>query len=174
MKLKIILKKASALFLMRRFIFIRGTKKKTSFQIYLLKKVRSENRLRIEEEKKIAYNQMITFFNLCSKSYQKAIDIIKPSTQTYINVSKCYRLAGEFDLSQKMVDQAMKLESGNPVVWKESGFLLEQKGEYSLAFDAYKKYLIFKPTAEDRDDIANRMTRLAKEIEEPPQKEDGP
>ena len=154
--------------------FHKGHKEKSKLSNLSFKKVRSENMLRIEEEKKVAYNQMLTFFKLCSKSYQKAIDITKPSTQTYINISKCYRLAGEFDLSQKMVDQAMKLESGNPVVWKESGFLLEQKGEYSLAFDAYKKYLIFKPTAEDREDIANRMTRLVKEIEEPPQKEGGP
>ena len=123
--------------------FHKGHKEKTKLSNLSFKEVRPENRLQIEEEKKIAYNQMITFFNLCSKSYQKAVDITKPSTQTYINMSKCYRLAGEFDLSQKMVDQAMKLESGNPVVWKESGFLLEQKGEYPLAFDAYKKYLIF-------------------------------
>ena len=160
-------RKSECFLLNAEIYFHKGHEEKNKQSKWSLQKVSPENALQVEEDKKIAYNQMLAFFNLCSENYQKALDIIKPSTRTYINMSKCYRLVGEFDLSQKMVNQAMKLENGNPLIWRESGFLLDQKGEFSLALDAYKKYLTLNPTAEDRSDIVNRMERLEEEMEEP-------
>ena len=118
----------------------------------------------IENDKKVTYNKMISYYKLCTDSYQRAIDIAPQNSTLYIDLSRCYRFAGEFDMSQKMVEKALEIERGNPVVWRENGLLFEQKGEYALALEAYKQYLILNPSADDRDAIVQQMKELESKI----------
>ncbi len=119
---------------------------------------------KIENDKKVTYSRMISFYKLCTDSYQRAIDVAPQNSTLYIDLSRCYRFAGEFDMSQKMVEKALEIERGNPVVWRENGLLFEQKGEYALALEAYKQYLILNPSAEDRDAIVRQMKELESKI----------
>lgn len=118
----------------------------------------------IENSKKVTYNKMISFYKLCTDSYQRAIDIAPQNSTLYIDLSRCYRFAGQFDMSQKMVEKALEIERGNPAVWRENGLLFEQKGEYALALEAYKQYLTLNPSAEDRDAIVRQMKELESKI----------
>jgi tetratricopeptide (TPR) repeat protein len=118
----------------------------------------------VENDKKVTYNKMISFYKLCADSYQRAIDIAPQNSNLFIDLSRCYRFAGEFDMSQKMVEKALEIERGNPVVWRENGLLFEQKGEYALALEAYKQYLILNPSTDDRDAIVRQMKELESKI----------
>lgn len=120
--------------------------------------------LKNEQDKQRAYNGMISFYKLCAENYQRAIDIAPQTANLYIDLSRCYRFAGEFDMSQKMVEKALDIERGNPMVWRENGLLFEQKGEYALALEAYKQYLTLNPSAEDRSAIVQQMKELESKI----------
>lgn len=126
--------------------------------------ISEENFESLENNKRMLYTQMISYNRLCAKSYQQAIDIASQPAKVYIDLSRCYRFAGEFDKAQRMVEKAISLEEGNPVVWRESGLIFEQKGEHSLAMEAYKKYLLLNPNADDRDQIVQRMRILESKI----------
>lgn len=117
-----------------------------------------------ENEKKVTYNQMISFYKLCAENYQRAIEIAPQTSTVFIDLSRCYRFAGEFDMSQKMVEKALDIEPGNPVVWRENGLLFEQKGEYALALEAYKQYLTLNPSAQDRKSVVRQMKDLESKI----------
>lgn len=126
--------------------------------------VTEENSKTLEDEKRATYAKMISYHKLCAGTYQKAIDIAPQPSGIYIDLSRCYRFAGELDKSQKMVEKAISIEPGNPAVWRENGLIFEQKGEFALAMEAYKKYLILNPNAKDRDQTVNRMRSLETKI----------
>lgn len=122
--------------------------------------ITEENARALENDKRRTYAKMISYHKLCAGTYQKAIDIAPQPATIYIDLSRCYRFAGELDMAQKMVEKAIVIEHGNPVVWRENGLIFEQKGEFALAMEAYKKYLILNPNAQDRNQIVQRMREL--------------
>lgn len=126
--------------------------------------ITSENSVTLERDKDRTYNQMIGHYNSCSLNYQKAIDIANQPAKIFIDLSRCYRFAGDLDLAQKIVEKALEIEKGNPEVWRENGLIFEQKGEDALALEAYKQYLIISPSAKDRKSIINRMKALEAKI----------
>lgn len=144
--------------------FYQGAQEKEKLARLTAKTVDPNEVVQIENEKKRAYNSMISFYKLCASNYQRAIDIAPQSANLYIDLSRCYRFAGEFDMSQKMVEKALDIEKGNPAVWRENGLLFEQKGEYALALEAYKQYLTLNPSAEDRSAIVQQMKELESKI----------
>lgn len=144
--------------------FYKGSVERDKLPGIANKKITPNEYESLENEKKTTYDKMIDYYKLCSVSYQKAIDIAQQSANLYIDLSRCYRYAGEFDMSQKMVEKALEIEKGNPIVWRENGLLFEQKGEYALALEAYKQYLILNPSANDRDDVVRQMRDLESKI----------
>ncbi|MCO5112721.1 MAG: tetratricopeptide repeat protein [Bdellovibrionaceae bacterium] len=127
--------------------------------------ITEENAKHLENEKRATYAKMISYHKLCAGAYQQAIDIAPPQGTVYIDLSRCYRFSGDLDKAQKMVEKAINLEPGNPVVWRENGLIFEQKGDFPLAMEAYKRYLILNPNAKDRDQIVGRMRSLETKID---------
>ncbi len=144
--------------------FFKANQAKNKLSRLNSRKLNPDNVELTENEKKVTYNRMISFYKLCAENYQRAIDIIPQRSSVYIDLSRCYRFAGEFDMSQKMVEKALDIEPGNPVVWRENGLLFEQKGEYALALEAYKQYLTLNPSAKDRKPIVRQMKELESKI----------
>ncbi len=144
--------------------FYRGSKEKEKLPLIGSKSINSNEYDSIENNKKITYDRMIDYYKLCAENYQKAIDVAEQSANLFIDLSRCYRFAGEFDMSQKMVEKALEIERGNPIVWRENGLLFEQKGEYALALEAYKQYLTLNPSAADREDIVRQMRELESKV----------
>ncbi len=144
--------------------FFKGSAQRDKLPGIANKKITPSEYESLENEKKTTYDKMIDYYKLCAVSYQKAIDIAQQNANLFIDLSRCYRYAGEFDMSQKMVEKALEIEKGNPIVWRENGLLFEQKGEYALALEAYKQYLILNPSANDRDDIVRQMRDLESKI----------
>lgn len=144
--------------------FFKGSKERDKLAQIGSKKINANEFESIENQKKTTYDKMIDFYRLCADHYQKAIDVAQQNANLYIDLSRCYRFAGEFDMSQKMVEKALEIEKGNPLVWRENGLIFEQKGEYALALEAYKQYLILNPTANDRSEIIRQMRELESKI----------
>jgi tetratricopeptide (TPR) repeat protein len=144
--------------------FYKGTQEKDKLTVLNQKRISPNDVEKNENEKKITYDRMLDFYKLCTNNYQRAIDIAPQTATLFIDLSRCYRFAGEFDMSQKMVEKALEIERGNPAVWRENGLLFEQKGEYALALEAYKQYLTLNPSAADRSDIVQQMKMLEAKI----------
>lgn len=144
--------------------FFKATVEKDKHSKLTSKNLNPNDVEKTQEDRESNYKLMITYYKQCADSYQRAIDIAPQTADLYIDLSRCYRFAGEFDMSQKMVEKALDIERGNPLVWRENGLLFEQKGEYALAVEAYKQYLTLNPSAADRNAIAQQMKELESKI----------
>ncbi len=102
-----------------------------------------------------AYTSMEKY-TLCGREYQKAIQISPQSSETYIKLARCYRKSGNTDVAKSMLDQAKRIESGNPLIYRELGAIYELEGNRD-ALQAYEKYLILAPNAPDASEIRARI-----------------
>ncbi len=96
----------------------------------------------------------------CASEYQKAIMRRSQGTDIYINMARCYRLAGALDPAIQMLDKAAQLESGNADIYKELGAVYHMQGLLPQAYSAYERYLNLAPNAIDRDVIQKIMKEL--------------
>ncbi len=107
----------------------------------------------------------------CANEYQKALDNSGTDTSLLVKVARCYRQAGYVDLAMKIINQAkiaggagndQNIRTGDPQLYKELGAIHEIAGNYQEASGAYCNYLNLLPEAPDRQNIKNRMKKLAK------------
>ena len=107
----------------------------------------------------------------CANEYQKALDNSGTDTSLLVKTARCYRHAGYTELAMKIIKQAkvgggagddQNIRTGDPQLYKELGALHEMTGNYREASGAYCNYLNLLPEAPDRQNIKNRMKKLAK------------
>ncbi|MBY0383890.1 tetratricopeptide repeat protein, partial [bacterium] len=96
----------------------------------------------------------------CASEYQKAIMRRSQGTDIFIQMARCYRLAGALDPAIQMLDKAAQLESGNANIYKELGAVYHVQGQLQQAYSAYERYLHLAPNANDRASIERVMKEL--------------
>lgn len=96
----------------------------------------------------------------CASEYQKAIMRRSQGTDIFIQMARCYRLAGALDPAIQMLDKAAQLESGNANIYKELGAVYHVQGQLQQAYSAYERYLHLAPNANDRANIERVMKEL--------------
>ncbi|MCB0377508.1 MAG: tetratricopeptide repeat protein [Bdellovibrionales bacterium] len=99
-------------------------------------------------------------YSMCVKENQNAINKGRTTADAYIALARCQRLSGALDAAETMLDQASKLESGNPNIYKELGALYHAQGSRDKAVEAYERYLLLNPQAKDRLSIKNAIRTL--------------
>ena len=106
------------------------------------------------------YSEMISWYKLCSRSYQKAMDLALQPGQAYISLARCQRLSGQIDLAVMSAKKAEELDSANPLVWIEAALIYEQEGNQRAALKAYEKYLLIFPNAPNKDEVQGKIKKL--------------
>lgn len=92
--------------------------------------------------------------------YRKGIQIQPQDVEIYVKMAKAHRLIGNLDIANTMITTAKSKESGYAPLYKELGALLEEQGKNLEAIEAYSKYLILMPSAEDAKVIKGIIGRL--------------
>jgi tetratricopeptide (TPR) repeat protein len=100
-------------------------------------------------------------YQKCATEYQQALRLRPQGADIYVRISKCYRLSGNLDVAENMLNIAASQESGFAEIYKEQGAIYEQKGDRRAAAQAYTKYLALSPNAPDRKEIESRISLLA-------------
>ncbi|MCB0384633.1 MAG: tetratricopeptide repeat protein, partial [Bdellovibrionales bacterium] len=59
--------------------------------------------------------------SLCAREYTQAIKLRPQGADTYVSLARCFRLMGNYDMGEKMLDQASKFDSGMPDIYREKG-----------------------------------------------------
>ena len=95
--------------------------------------------------------------------FQKAIKIRPQGAQIYISLARAYRFSSNFEIAEKMIAQAEKLENGNPMIYKERGAIYESRSEMLRAIAAYERYLQISPNANDRQAIKSKISQLTQQ-----------
>lgn len=98
-------------------------------------------------------------FRRAATEYQRAI-ALHPEASTYILLARSFRLSENLSVASSLLAKAIKLEDGNPDIYKEQGAIFEGRGEKSEAILAYQKYLQLLPNASDRQIIEQRIKGL--------------
>ena len=111
-------------------------------------------------------------YELCTREYQKALKYIEKSIEVSMNLLKCYKGAGHYNLALELAHNLTQEEGldGYPEVYRELGILFEFNEEYEKAKNYYEFYFKLKPRAKDRKTITNRITKKIaskKEISNP-------
>ena len=105
----------------------------------------------------------IGLYNKAILEFQRAIKIRPQGARIYISLAKAYRFANNFDVAEKMITQAERLENGNPMIYKEQGAIYESRGEIQRAIAVYEQYLQISPNANDRQAIRSKILQLAQQ-----------
>ncbi len=111
------------------------------------------------------YSEMISWYKLCAKNYQKSIDKAVQSGEVYIDMARCYRLSGALDQARASAIVAESLDKTNPRIWLEIAQIYEQQGGYREALKAYENFLLIYPNAPNKKDIENRLNKLKSMVE---------
>lgn len=120
-----------------------------------------------EEAYSDSYSEMVSWYKLCAKSYQKAIDITGGlGGDVFIDMAKCYRLSGALDQATASAVRAEELDKTNPRIWMEIGQIYEQQGNSRASLKAYENFLLVYPNAPNKKEVENRINRLKSMIEE--------
>jgi len=102
----------------------------------------------------------------CAHEYREAIRKGYAVANAYIWLARCLRLMGALEEAESMLDQAEKLESGNPEIYKELGAIYEVRGDIDKTANWYNKYLRLSPKARDKAEILRRIQRMEDNQEE--------
>jgi len=114
-----------------------------------------------------SYSEMVSWYKLCAKNYQKAIDVTGGlGGGVFIDMAKCYRLSGALDQASASAVRAEELDKTNPRIWMETGQIYEQQGNRRAALKAYENFLLVYPNAPNKKEVENRINRLKNMIEE--------
>lgn len=100
-------------------------------------------------------------YNLCASEYQQAAKLRPASSDIYVKMARCYRLAGGVDSALSMLRIAKKLESGNAAVYRELGLVFQTQGANIEAIESYNQYLILAPNASDAGQVRMQIDRLS-------------
>jgi len=104
----------------------------------------------------------------CTKEYRGAISKGAKTSDAYLSLGRCYRLMGDFDSAEGMLDEAKDLESGNSQIYREQGAIYEVQGKVDAAIESYEKYLRLSPEAKDATQIQSRTIQLKQRGQEEP------
>ena len=98
-------------------------------------------------------------YELCTREYQKALKYIEKNIEVSMNLLKCYKGAGHYNLALELAQNLTQEEGldGYPEVYRELGILFEFNEEYEKAQNYYKFYFKLKPRAKDRKTIISRI-----------------
>lgn len=100
-------------------------------------------------------------YSACAGEYQQAVKYRPSSSDLFIKIARCYRMAGNLDAAVSMINQASSLESGNAEVWKEQAAIYEMKQDRIKAIEAYNQYKVLAPNAPDIDQVDARINALS-------------
>lgn len=98
-------------------------------------------------------------FTKAAAEFQKASQIA-PTVANVLSLARAYRLADNPSVAQSLINRAIKIEDGNPEIYKEQGAIFEAQGGRAEAVVAYRKYLDLSPNAADRAIIESRIRGL--------------
>lgn len=112
------------------------------------------------------YSEMISWYKLCSKNYQKAIDKAVQPGGVYIDLARCYRLSGALDQARASALVAESLDKTNPRIWFETAQIYEQQGGYREALKAYENFLLIYPNAPNKKGVEKKINKLKSIVEE--------
>lgn len=104
----------------------------------------------------------------CVEEYRGAIARDAKTSDVYTSLARCYRLLGDFDSAEGMLDEAKALESGNSQIYRELGAIYEVQGKVDAAIEAYEKYLRLSPKAKDASQVQLRVKQLERSGQEEP------
>jgi tetratricopeptide (TPR) repeat protein len=113
-----------------------------------------------------AYSEMVSWFKLCAKNYQKAIDLAVQPGGVFIDMAKCYRLSGSLDQARASAAMAEDLDKTNPRIWIETAQIYEQQGNYRAAVKAYENFQTIYPNAPNKKEVENKINSLKSIVEE--------
>jgi tetratricopeptide (TPR) repeat protein len=101
-------------------------------------------------------------YTLCAQEYQKAIKLRPQGANIYVDLARCYRLAGNLDVAEAMLNHASTQESGFAPIYREQGEVYERRGDYERAIEAYNQYFVLSPNAPDREQIEGRIQNMGR------------
>ncbi len=101
-------------------------------------------------------------YSLCAQEYQKAIKLRPQGANIYVNLARCYRLAGNLDVAEAMLNHASTQESGFAPIYREQGEVYERRGDFERAIEAYNQYFVLNPNAPDREQIEQRIGNMGR------------
>lgn len=105
---------------------------------------------------------MLKQYQHCVDQYRKAISFGQLAGDYYVKLARCSHLSGNMDMAEHMLQEAQKIESGNPNIYKELGAIYEKKKMPSEAIRSYETYLQLLPNAADAANIQKRIETLAR------------
>lgn len=112
------------------------------------------------------YNEMVSWYKLCAKNYQKAIDKAVQPGEVYIDMARCYRLSGALDQARASAVMAESLDKTNPRIWFETAQIYEQQGGNREALKAYENFLLIYPNAPGKKEVEKKINKLKSITEE--------
>lgn len=95
-------------------------------------------------------------FKDCATEYTQAANL-KLTAEPFVNAAQCYRLNGDMDMSEIMLEKAKSREPNNIEMMREYGFIYKSKGDTGLAAEYFNKYLEMAPNAVDRNEIERNL-----------------
>ncbi len=99
-------------------------------------------------------------FQQAAQSYQKAAEIKPQGAEIYVKQAKAYRGQGSFDAALAMLRLAAAKESGFSEIYREQGFIYEQKGLPGEAAVSFRQYLRLEPNPPDKTQILDKIKEL--------------
>ena len=99
-------------------------------------------------------------YNQAVEEYRRAIQKRPQSAEIYVKLASCYRLMGNLDVAESMLSTATAKEVGYADIYLESGIILEKRGQWREAVEAYRRYLGLKPNAKNADMVRGKIQSL--------------
>ncbi len=131
-----------------------------------ISKKKAEKMNAADSEYSEVYSEMVSWYKLCAKNYQKAIDKAIQPGEVYIDMARCYRLSGALDQARASAIVAEDLDKTNPRIWFETAQIYEQQGGYREALKAYENFLLIYPNAPNKKNVENKINKLKSMVEE--------
>ena len=87
---------------------------------------------------------------------------ISPAVQALLEQSQEQRDAGEYSRASASLERALRIESGEPMVWLEMGWLRYDEGNYAQAEQMGRKALSLAPA---KSDVGMQASQLIDEAQ---------
>ena len=99
-------------------------------------------------------------FKECAEQYAIAINLRPSTAELYVKAAACYRNSEVLEIAEDMLAIALQKESGNPLIYREQGYIYEKKNNRTQAVLSFEKYLTLSPNALDRELIEAKIKEL--------------
>ncbi len=129
-----------------------------------LKELKEEERLnpRLADPWELSGDINLTLrkYQQAAQDYQRASELKPQTANIYVKQAKAYHGAGALDSALAMLRLAEAKESGFAEIYREQGYIFEQKGMAGEAVGSFQQYLRLDPNPPDKAVILDKMKDL--------------